>query len=334
MVDGESGILAICPNGERPDYKKSERKLVWPSGAQSLIFTADEPERLRGKQHEKLWADEVASWRYEDSWAQAQFGLRLGSNPQSVITTTPKPKKLIKELLKASTTHITRGSTYDNRANLAPQFFNAVIKKYEGTRLGRQELNAEVLDDVEGALWTRTMIDDTRMTGNLPDMRRVVVALDPAVSAGEESDETGLIVAGLGVDGFGYVLADLTCKLTPDGWARRAVNAYHEYGADRIVAEVNNGGELVRTVIQTIDARASYKAVHASRGKAIRAEPISALYEQKRIRHVAGLELLEDQLCDYSPMYSDKSPDRMDALVWAFTELFGTQISEPRIRSL
>jgi phage terminase large subunit-like protein len=319
MIEGESGILNICPPSERPAYITSKRRLEWPNGATSLIFTADEPERLRGKQHMALWADEIAAWRYPESWDQAMFGLRLGDNPRAVATTTPRPVRIIRDLVKSPTTAVTRGSTYENRENLAPAFLEQIIAKYEGTRMGRQELHAEVLDDVEGALWTRAMIN----VAPVPDLRRVVVAIDPAMTSGEDSDETGIIVAGVGVDGNGYVLADRSCRLSPDGWAKRALAAFHEFEADRVVAETNNGGDMVETVIRTIDRRAAYTKVHASRGKRTRAEPVAALYEQGKVFHAGVFSDLEDQLCGWTPDSGD-SPDRLDALVWALTTLMVT----------
>jgi phage terminase large subunit-like protein len=320
MIEGESGILAICPRAERPLYVPSKRRLEWPNGARSLIFTADEPERLRGKQHMKLWADELASWRRPEAFEQAMLGLRLGALPQVVITTTPKPVKLIRELIANPETALTRGSTYDNRANLSPGFYAQIIRRYEGTRIGRQELNAELLDDMEGALWSNAMIEDARVQ-KAPDMVRIVVAIDPATTSGEDSDETGIVVAGRGVDGHAYVFRDLSCRLSSNAWGNRAINAYREYGADRIVAEVNNGGDLVGNVLRVIDKNVSYKAVHASRGKVIRAEPISALYEQKKVHHVGVFAELETQMCSFVPDNLDGSPDRVDALVWALTEL-------------
>lgn len=321
MIEGESGILAICPRSERPQYKPSRRCLIWPNGAKSLIFTADEPERLRGKQHMKLWMDELASWRYTESFDQAMFGLRLGDNPQTVITTTPRPTKIIRDLAKDPTTHLTRGSTYDNRANLAPAFFAEIIKKYEGTRLGRQELNAEVLDDNPNALWKRDRIDELRLF-KAPDLVRVVVGVDPSVTSLKTSDETGIVIAGIGKDDHGYVLDDLSLVASPDGWGRIAVQGYHQHDADRLIAEVNNGGDLVEMVIRTIDPMISYKKVHASRGKAKRAEPIAALYEQGKVHHVGSFPKMEDQMCAYDPDDENgDSPDRMDALVWALTEL-------------
>lgn len=324
MIEGESGILAKCTKQERPRYVKSERKLEWPNGAVSLIFTADEPERLRGKQHMKLWCDEMAAWRYPEAWDQAQLGLRLGSMPQAVITTTPKPVGSVKSLVKDPACAITRGTTYDNRSNLAPSFYRTIIRKYEGTRMGRQELNAELLEDVPGALWTRALIDATRVT--LGDVRwdqfvRIVVSADPAVTANEDSDLTGIIVAGLTPTGHVLVLDDLSCKESPLGWAKVAIAAYKTRRADRIVGEVNNGGDLVEANIRAVDPYVAFRAVRASRGKAIRAEPVAALYEQGRIHHVGSFPQLEDEMCGWSPQAGEKSPDRMDALVWAVTDL-------------
>lgn len=329
MIEGESGILNICPVSERPQYLVSKRRLQWPNGATSLIFTADEPERLRGKQHMALWMDEIAAWRYPDSYDQAMFGLRLGDDPRAVVTTTPRPVRIVRDLMASPTTVITRGSTYENRANLAPAFLEQIITKYEGTRLGRQEIAGEYLDDVEGALWTRAMIT---VKQPLPDMRRVVVAIDPATTSGEDSDETGIVVAGLGVDGRGYVLADRSCRLSPDGWAKRAVQAYHEFAADRIVAEVNNGGDMVGLTIATVDRKVPFIKVTASRGKRTRAEPVAALYEQGRVSHAAAFADLEDQLCGWTPD-SGESPDRLDALVWALSTLMVTNEPSRKLRS-
>lgn len=322
MIEGESGILNICPNGERPRYVN--RELQWPNGAKSLIFTADEPERLRGKQHMKLWCDELCSWRYSESWDQAMFGLRLGDNPQAVITTTPKPLKLLRELVLDPATIITRGNTEQNRNNLAPTFYTNIIKKYSGTRLGRQELEAEILNDTPGALWRRDDIDKTRVR-EAPELTRVVVAIDPAASNEEGSDETGIVAAGKGIDGRFYILDDQSGKFTPNDWAKRAVNTYHTLQGSRIVAEVNNGGDMVENTVRSVDVNVPYKGVHATRGKAIRAEPVSALYEQGRVSHVGSFPILEDQMCIFTSDYDRKkakySPDRMDALVWALTEL-------------
>lgn len=345
MIEGESGILAICPKWERPHYSISKSRLDWPNGARSLVFTADEPERLRGKQHEKLWGDEVCAWRYPESWDQAMFGLRLGKNPQCVVTTTPKPTALLKELVKNPTTHVTRGSTYDNRANLAAQFFDKIIRKYEGTRLGRQELNAEILTDNPRALWSRDAIDRDRVVSAPPSLRRIVVGLDPNVKnrdlaqlakGSDTLDEAGIVVAAQGDAPPGwvppvatiprdvphyYVIGDHSVDAGPNEWGNAAVKAYRDHKADRIIGEVNNGGDMVEMTIQAVDRNVSYKSVTASRGKAIRAEPISALYEQGRVHHVGSFAQLEDEMCDFDPVTTTKSPNRMDALVWALTEL-------------
>jgi phage terminase large subunit-like protein len=339
MIEGESGLLSVCWAGDktysgepigRPSYEPSKRRLTWENGAIATAFSAEEPERLRGPQHGKAWADELAAWKYlRETWDMLQFGLRLGDNPQACITTTPKPLKLIRELASDARTVVTGGSTFDNAGNLAPTFLEAVQAKYEGTRLGRQELYAEVLDEAEGALWTRQMVEDAYFDGALPEMLRIVVAVDPAITAKEESDETGIIAAGLGRDGKGYVLDDKSGRYSPSGWAEEAIELYRELKADRIVAEGNQGGEMVRHTIQTEWASAPVTIVHASRGKAARAEPVSALYEQKKIRHVKPLPELEDQLVTWEPLGNLPSPDRLDALVWALTELMVDQPVTP-----
>lgn len=342
MVEGESGILAVCWAGDktvsgdllgRPSYEPSKRRLTWANGAIATLFSAEEPERLRGPQHDVLWCDELAAWKYlRETWDMAMFGLRLGDRPRTCITTTPKPLPLIKEIAKDARTVITKGSTFDNAGNLAPTFLQAIRDKYEGTRLGRQELNAEILDDLPGALWTRDQIDKNRVR-DFPDLQRVVVAVDPSGTKGQsdDGDEIGIVVAGKGIDGRAYVLADRTCKLSPDGWGRRAVDAYHgrwsqtpdKVKADRIVAERNFGGAMVEHVIKTIEPTVPYKEVTASRGKVARAEPVAALYEQGRVSHVGSMPELEDQMCLIAPegYVGEGSPDRADALVWALTEL-------------
>ncbi|WP_292519251.1 terminase family protein [Mesorhizobium sp.] len=342
MVEGESGILAVCWAGDktiggdplgRPSYEPSKRRLTWANGAIATLFSAEEPERLRGPQHDVLWCDELAAWKYlRETWDMAMFGLRLGDRPRTCITTTPKPLPLIKEIAKDARTVITKGSTFDNAGNLAPTFLQAIRDKYEGTRLGRQELNAEILDDLPGALWTRDEIDKHRVSA-FPDLRRVVVAVDPSGTKGQsdDGDEIGIVVAGKGIDGRAYVLADRTCKLSPDGWGRRAVDAYYgrwsqtpdKVKADRIVAERNFGGAMVEHVIKTIEPTVPYKEVTASRGKVARAEPVAALYEQGRVSHVGSMPELEDQMCLIAPegYVGEGSPDRADALVWALTEL-------------
>ncbi|UGY23568.1 terminase family protein [Bradyrhizobium septentrionale] len=346
MVEGQSGLLRMAPPWNRPQYEPSKRRLTWPNGAIATTFSSEEADRLRGPEHDAAWADELAAWKEpQATWDMLMFGLRLGKHPRWLVTTTPRPIKLLKEILarEGRDVVVTRGSTFENEANLAPTFLAAVRQRYEGTRLGRQELNAEILDDVPGALWTRDMLERARFTGTVPSLGRVVVAIDPSGTNGlqDGGDAVGIVVAGLGVDGFGYVLADRTIKASPAVWGARAVAAYREFKADRIVAERNFGGAMVQHVIRTVDPNVPYREVTASRGKIQRAEPIAALYEQSRVRHAGNFTELEDQLAAMTgDGYSgDGSPDRADALVWALTELmtmpvaaritFGTYGSEP-----
>ena len=325
MIEGESGILAISPENERPHYEPSKSRLTWPGGAKAMLLSADEPERFRGKQSDTIWADETASWRYPEAWDQLMFGFRLGDAygvvPQAVISTTPRPTPLIRGLLKDPRARVTTGSTYENRTNLAETYISGIVQKYEGTRLGRQELYAEILDDSPGALWKRDNLDEHRRTALPGKPKRIVVAIDPAVTSAAGSDETGIIVAAIGQDGHGYVLDDLSGKFSPSDWARRAIAAYHHYEADRIVAEVNNGGDMVELTLRTHEPNIPFTAVHASKSKQARAEPIAALYEQGRCHHVGLFPALEDQQCTWDPMLGDRSPDRIDAMVWAFTNL-------------
>lgn len=325
MIGGPSGLLESAHPHRRPVYEPSKRLLTWPNGAIGLAFSADEPERLRGPQFHLGWGDEIAAWRYpEDTWDNFLFGLRLGEDPRALITTTPKPTKHVKALKADPMTHVTGGSTYANRANLAKTFLSRIVAKYEGTRLGRQELHAEILDDNPGALWKRKQIEDLRVT-KVPQLVRIVVAVDPAVSANATSAETGIIAAGLGVDGHGYVLSDDTLSDSPGAWGKAVVTAYNRHKADRVIGEVNNGGDLVesnvRTAARDTHCEISFKQVRASRGKQTRAEPIAALYEQGRVHHVGAFAALEDQLCDWDPTSGAPSPDRLDATVWALTEL-------------
>jgi len=330
MIEGESGLLNVCPPWDRPLYEPSKRRLTWKNGAVATIYSSHKANQLRGPQHDSAWCDELAAWKYpQETWDMLMFGLRLGDDPRVIVTTTPKPIPIIKELVARSENpedvRITRGTTYENRANLAPPFFAEIIRKYEGTRLGRQELTGEILDDAPGALWKRATLDKLRLT-EAPILERIVVAIDPAVSVSDTSSETGIVVAGVGYSKargerelHGFVLDDRTVRAKPDAWAKRAVNAYEQYEADRIIGEVNNGGDMIEHTIHTVDPKAAYKQVRASRGKAIRAEPIAALYEQGLVHHVGTFGDLEDQLCSWEP--GDPSPDRLDALVWALTEL-------------
>jgi len=324
IVDGPAGIMAICPDRERPRLRAKDVTLLFPNGAKALLFSAEEPERLRGPQCYKLWADELAAWRYQqEAWDLAQFGLRLGTNPQAIVTTTPKPTKLVKELRDNPRTYLTRGTTYENRSNLADKFFRSIISKYEGTRLGRQEIDAEVLEDNPGALWKLASIDADRIQKLPDDLERIVIAIDPPATSDEDSDECGIVAAAKDRQrpAHYYVFDDRSQIASPDQWARVAVQAYKQHRADRIIGEVNNGGEMVEAVIRHVDPNVSYRAVHASRGKIVRAEPIAALYEQHRVHHVGSFGKLEDQMCNYDPATADFSPDRMDAMVWALTEL-------------
>lgn len=333
---GVSGIMKWIPEaclfkGRGQGYSSTAQEIRLYNGSLIQGFAASEPERLRGPQFHRAWCDEIAAWFYPEAFDQLMFGLRLGENPQCVITTTPKPNEITRSLIKRTGTVITRGSTFDNAANLAPAALQQLKEKYEGTRLGRQELYAEVLDDITGALWSYSMIEKNRVRqDDQPEFTRIVVALDPAVTNTEDSDETGIVVAGKGHDGQFYVLEDATLKASPDQWMQRAIDLFHKWKADRIIAEVNNGGDLVERVLRTKDRTVPYSAVRASRGKMVRAEPIAALYEQDKVHHVGEFKELEDQLMSYTPT-SKKSPDRLDALVWALTEL-STRSGEPAWR--
>jgi phage terminase large subunit-like protein len=351
MVEGESGILACSPRDFKPKYEPSKRRLTWPNGAQATLFSAEDYDSLRGPQFDGAWCDELCKWRYaQEAWDNLQFGLRLGDHPQQLVTTTPRPMKLLKDIILRSDTAITKGTTMENLINLAPPFRKAVVEKYEGTRIGRQELNAELLDDTPGALWSRTMIDESRLRPvdsltpiHLPHFSRVIVAVDPAKEVGEAAAETGIVVVGRDSEGRGYVLEDLSLAGSPEEWGRAAVIAFDEWEADNIVYEANQGGEMVAAVLRgaarslkddlmrTADF-VPLKAVHATRGKYVRAEPVSQLYEQKRVHHVGTFPELEDQMCEWTPDDpSASSPDRMDALVWALTELGARRTVEARI---
>jgi phage terminase large subunit-like protein len=329
MVEGQSGLLRMAPPWNRPLYEPSKRRLTWPNGAIATTFSSEEADRLRGPEHDAAWADELAAWAEpQATWDMLQFGLRLGKLPRWLATTTPRPIKLVKDILarEGKDVVVTRGTTFENEANLAATFLTAIRARYEGTRLGRQELNAELLTDVTGALWQLEWLDRDRVAES-PDMHRIVVAIDPAVSNNEGSDETGIIVAGITAEQHVYVLEDLSGRYAPHEWAAKAIGAYRRHKADRIIAEVNNGGAMVEATIRAVDPLVSYKSVHASRGKVVRAEPIAAMYEQRKVHHVGGFATLEDQMCgftsDFDRSRSGYSPDRVDALVWALTELSG-----------
>lgn len=334
MVEGPAGILACHPEDYRPIYEPSKRRVTWKNGATATLFNATEPDQLRGPQHDCAWLDEAAKWRYvNETWDQLQFGLRLGKQPRQIITTTPRPIPLIRKLMNDENTVVTRGRTFDNASNLAAPFLRQIEDRYGGTRIGRQELEGEILDDIPGALWNREILDTSRIPEGPSELSRIIVSIDPAASSGEEADETGIVGAGIATDKDGstrgYVLADRSLRGTPEEWARAAVNLYRELGADRIVAEKNNGGEMVEAVIKAYDRNVPVTLVHASRGKVVRAEPISALYEQGRVHHVGRFDKLEDQMCMFSQdmLRTEGSPDRVDALVWALTSLFDKIVS-------
>lgn len=319
LVEGESGFLAKCSPDFMPKYEPSKRRLTFPNGSIITTYSADEPNTLRGPQHHWALCDELAAWQFVEAWDNLLMGLRLGVDPRVAIATTPRPVPLVKSLLADPTCIAVRGSTYDNAANLAPSFLTAIVKRYEGTRLGRQELNADILDDTPGALWNRAMLEQGRVT-KAPELKRIVIAIDPSASSNEDSDETGIIAAGLGVDGHGYVLEDATLIGDPERRSKAAVALFHKYQADAIVAEANNGGDWIPFAIHTVDKTVQVKVVRASRGKYTRAEPVASLYEQVRVHHVGYLATLEDQQCSWTSASTD-SPDRLDALVWALWAL-------------
>jgi phage terminase large subunit-like protein len=331
MVEGDSGLLGCYPEDDpnRPQYLPSQKKLIWPNGAVGLHFDAREPGQLRGPQFDLAWCDELAKWRYaRETWDMLMFGLRLGEHPRVMITTTPRPIELIKELIARAARDdgvtVTRGKTSDNSGNLAKSFMKEIHEKYAGTRLGRQELDAEILEDTPGALWTRANLDVHRIS-EAPELRRVVVAVDPPATSNENSDEAGVVAVGEGTDGQGHVLSDGSFgPATPNEWGRRTFALFDEFSADKIVIETNQGGDMAEDVLRSIRPNAPIKRVHASKGKAARSEPIAALYEQGRISHVGAFPELEDQmtLMTNHGYEGTGSPDRVDALVWACSELF------------
>ncbi len=335
MIDGVSGICRIARKN-RPDFEASRRRLVWPNGTVAQIFSSEDPESLRGPQFDYAWCDELGKWKHgQETWDMLQFALRLGTDPRALVTTTPRPVPVLKALMADPGTRTHRIRTSDNAGNLAPGFIAAMAGRYGGTRLGRQELDGEMIEDREDALWSRAGIEALRLRDTGP-LNRIVVAVDPPAGAGTESC-CGIIVAGLDRNGRGVVLADCSVEgASPAGWAGAVVRAYRRFDADRIVAEVNQGGDMVAAVLKGIDARLPVTAVRASRGKWLRAEPVAALYEQGRVVHAASFPALEDQMCDFGPdgLSSGRSPDRLDALVWALTALMLDGGGEPRVRGI
>jgi phage terminase large subunit-like protein len=329
MVEGESGLLAVCPPKFRPTYEPSKRRLTWPNGALATLYSADEPERLRGPQHDGGWLDELGAWRYPATWDMYAFGNRLrdafGGSPRTCITTTPKPTALLLKLLdrvdrEPMAVRLTGGSTYDNAENIAPDFL-LELKQYEGSRLGLQEIHAHVLRDTPGALWDLELLERRRLFDDPPGVKlsRVVVAIDPGVTSDEGTGETGIVVVGKGTDGRAYVLEDCSLRGAPVEWARRAIKAYDDWRADRVVAERNNGGEMIEHTLRSVRRSIPYSSVWASRGKQTRAEPVAALYEVGKVVHMGVFPMLESQMTTWVPGLP--SPDRMDALVWGVSDL-------------
>lgn len=326
MIEGESGLLAVYPEDHRPRYYPSKRMVIWPNGAKATLFSGDVPDQFRGPQFDGAWVDEMAKYKDpEGMWQQLNLALRLGDNPQVVVTTTPRPLKLLQDLVekgeKEDGVRLTRGTTYDNLSNLAKGYADFLQNEYEGTLLGAQEVRGELLSMRDAALWQRSVLDKYRFRAT-PEFSRVVIGLDPAATSHEGSDETGIVVAGLTEEGKAYILDDLSGRYSPADWSKRAIEAYYHYNADRIVAETNKGGDMIEDLLRAHDKNVSFKAVRATRGKVIRAEPVAALYEKGRVYHrERGLDRLEQQMMDYIPGKTSKSPDRIDALVWALTEL-------------
>lgn len=338
MVEGVSGIVAVSPDDFMPNYEPSKRRVTWPNGSMATTFSADKPDQLRGPQHHFAWADELAAWHYAEAWDHLQFGLRLGANPRVIITTTPRPTSIIREMVEEARTGdevvLTTASTWDNAHNLSRNALDALRKRYEGTQLGRQELYAEILDSVEGALWTREIIERSRRSSLMPGhtetpgLARIVVGVDPATTSEEDSSETGIVVSAIDSRGHGYVLDDRSLRASPRQWAQIAIAAFDEWQADRVIVEVNQGGEMVSHTLRTERTTIPITAVRAARGKMARAEPVSALYEQGRISHAGAFPELEDQMCTWVP--GEPSPDRMDAMVWCMHHLFPMRLPASR----
>jgi phage terminase large subunit-like protein len=332
MIEGQSGLLSVHGSDEQPLYESSKRTITWPNGAKAQVFSAEDYDGLRGPQFDAAWCDELAKWKYADqAWDMLQFALRLGENPVSVITTTPRPIPLIKKLIADPGTMVSTAKTFDNRNNLAKPFIKAVMEKYAETRLGRQELNGELLEDNPDAIFKRDTLELHR-TRHHPELKRIVVAVDPPAGHGKASNACGIVCVGLGVDDRAYVLDDASVQgLRPAKWAARIVALYHSRRADRVVAEINQGGAMVEQVLRQVDDELSFRAVHATQGKKARAEPVAALYEQGRVSHVGTFAELEDEMCN-AIGEGGKSPDRLDALVWAMHDLVLKKRSEPRVR--
>jgi phage terminase large subunit-like protein len=338
MIEGPAGIMQMSPPRERPTWSPTRRRLEWDNGAVARAFSADDPDQLRGPQFDAAWCDELAKWRQaEEAFDMLQFGLRLGPRPRQLITTTPRPIPLIKRLVADARTAVTRAPTQANAAHLSPAFLGEVLGRYAGTRLGRQEIDGEIIEDRDDALWSRAMIEACRVR-EAPPLQRIVVGIDPPVSSRQGADACGIVAAGVAENGCVYVLEDATARgLAPDAWAMRAIAVYRRLQADTLVAEVNQGGEMVRAVLRQVDASVPLKCVHAVRMKWVRAEPVAAMYAQGKVKHVgAPFIALEDEMCDFGSggLSSGRSPDRLDALVYAVTDLMTGNWYGPRIRVL
>jgi phage terminase large subunit-like protein len=338
MIEGVSGLLSVHARHERPVWTSSRKRLEWSNGTVAQAFSAEDPESLRGPQFSCAWSDEMAKWRHaEATFDMLQFGLRLGLQPRQLITTTPRPTALLKRLISESGTAITRAATVVNAYNLAPTFLQGVMGRYAGTRLGRQELDGEIIDDRPDALWSRALLERCRVP-DVPPLQRIVVAVDPPVSSGKRADACGIVAAGITDAGVVYVIADDTVSaVTPTMWANKAIALWRRLDADALVVEVNQGGEMVRSVINEVDASVPVTAVRASRGKWLRAEPVATLYEQGRVKHAGDLAALEGEMCDFAAngLSSGHSPDRLDAMVWAVASLaLGPRGGGPRVRGL
>ena len=334
MIEGKSGLLAIHDENERPRFEPSKRQLTWPNGCVAHVFSAEEPDGLRGPQFDAAWCDELAKWKHAGAvWDMLQFALRLGERPCAVITTTPRPIPVLKRLLADAGTVTSRSTTFDNSRNLAKRFLDTVIERYGETTLGRQELYGELIEDDPGAIFKRELIEAARVS-MAPELKRVVVAVDPPAGFGKKNNACGIVCAGLGVDGRCYVLDDCSIQgARPAQWAARIVSLYYARKADRVVAEINQGGAMVEQVLREVDPDLAYRPVHATRGKQLRAEPVTALYEQGRVSHVGAFAELEDEMCS-AIGEGQKSPDRLDALVWAVSDLMLRRRVEPRVRIL
>ncbi|NRA85866.1 MAG: DNA-packaging protein [Rhizobiales bacterium] len=342
MLEGDSGLLHIHPEHQRPTYIASRKRLEWPNGAVAQLFSAEEPESLRGPQFHAAWCDEFAKWQYDtEVWDMLQFGMRLGDNPQIVLTTTPRNKKQLKDMLAMEGSFVSKASTFANKQNLAAAFISNIDQNYAGTNLGRQELYGEIIEDRQGALWQSEVIESLRRRQkdyDLTEFKRIILAIDPPATSHKKSNACGMIVAAMDENRHVYIIADVTMQTAaPIVWAKKAVEIYHQFNIDRIVAEVNQGGEMVETILRTIDSQISYSAVFAKKDKKSRAEPVAALYEQGKVHHLGMFEALEDEMCQFDHLIgsSKLSPDRVDALVWAVSHLHlngGTNV--PRIRDL